>query len=130
MRLLVAEDDSRLLKTLTHLFEMNKYLVDGVDSESDTAEIVGGVDSVPVITRDRHERVTQEGGHLDASRFFIVGHDDHRVASASVTGDIERVGAHNEDVDDIGILLRDLVDRGLAVNAVGIRRVFKGSIGI
>ncbi|MBQ8381168.1 MAG: response regulator transcription factor [Clostridia bacterium] len=38
MRLLVAEDDSRLLKTLTHLFEMNKYLVDGVDNGLDALD--------------------------------------------------------------------------------------------
>ena len=32
MRLLIAEDDQKLLKTLTHLFEMDHYLVDGVDN--------------------------------------------------------------------------------------------------
>ncbi len=35
MRLLVAEDDAKLLKTLTHLFKMNHYLVDGVDNGKD-----------------------------------------------------------------------------------------------
>lgn len=30
MRLLVAEDDARLLKTLVHIFETNHYIVDGV----------------------------------------------------------------------------------------------------
>ncbi len=38
MRLLVAEDDRKLLKTLTHLFEMNGYLVDGVDNGRDALD--------------------------------------------------------------------------------------------
>ncbi|MBR5322587.1 MAG: response regulator transcription factor [Clostridia bacterium] len=32
MRLLVAEDDPKLLKTLVHIFETNNYVVDGVDN--------------------------------------------------------------------------------------------------
>ena len=38
MRLLIAEDDKKLLKTLTHLFEMNHYLVDGVDNGKDALD--------------------------------------------------------------------------------------------
>lgn len=38
MRLLVAEDDKKLLKTLTHLFKMNHYLVDGVDNGNDALD--------------------------------------------------------------------------------------------
>ncbi len=38
MRLLVAEDDEKLLKTLTHLFKMNHYLVDGVDNGRDALD--------------------------------------------------------------------------------------------
>lgn len=38
MRLLIAEDDKKLLKTLVHLFEMNHYLVDGVDNGKDALE--------------------------------------------------------------------------------------------
>lgn len=30
MRLLIAEDDPKLLKSLTHIFEHNKFMVDGV----------------------------------------------------------------------------------------------------
>ena len=30
MRLLVAEDDPKLLKSLVHIFETNHYVVDGV----------------------------------------------------------------------------------------------------
>lgn len=38
MRLLIAEDDRKLLKTLTHLFEINNYIVDGVDNGRDAFE--------------------------------------------------------------------------------------------
>lgn len=38
MRLLVAEDDPKLLKTLVHLFEMNNYAVDGVKNGEDAYE--------------------------------------------------------------------------------------------
>ena len=33
MRLLIAEDDPRLLKTLIHIFENNKYAADAVKNE-------------------------------------------------------------------------------------------------
>ena len=35
MRLLIAEDDPKLLKSLVHIFELNHYLVDGVDNGID-----------------------------------------------------------------------------------------------
>lgn len=35
MRLLVAEDDPRLLKSLVHIFESNKFVVDGVTNGED-----------------------------------------------------------------------------------------------
>ena len=35
MRILIAEDDSKLLKSLVHIFEMNHYAVDGVDNGND-----------------------------------------------------------------------------------------------
>lgn len=38
MRLLIAEDDPKLLKTLVHLFEMNNYVVDGVNNGKDAYE--------------------------------------------------------------------------------------------
>lgn len=33
MRLLLAEDDPKLLKSLIHIFESNKFAVDGVVTE-------------------------------------------------------------------------------------------------
>ena len=38
MRLLIAEDDTKLLKTLIHLFRMNQYTVDGVDNGRDAVD--------------------------------------------------------------------------------------------
>ncbi len=38
MRILVAEDDVRLLKSLTHILELNKFSVDGVDNGTDALE--------------------------------------------------------------------------------------------
>ena len=35
MRLLVAEDDPKLLKSLVHIFELSHYAVDGVSSGTD-----------------------------------------------------------------------------------------------
>ena len=35
MRILIAEDDTRLLKSLVHIFEMNHYAVDGVNNGVD-----------------------------------------------------------------------------------------------
>ena len=35
MRILIAEDDVRLLKSLVHIFELNHYAVDGVDNGTD-----------------------------------------------------------------------------------------------
>ena len=35
MRLLIAEDDPRLLKTLIHIFESNKFIADGVSNGAD-----------------------------------------------------------------------------------------------
>ena len=35
MRILIAEDDPKLLKSLVHIFEMNNYAVDGVDNGID-----------------------------------------------------------------------------------------------
>ena len=35
MRILIAEDDPKLLKSLVHIFELNHYSVDGVDNGND-----------------------------------------------------------------------------------------------
>ena len=38
MRILIAEDDPKLLKSLVHIFELNHYAVDGVDNGTDAFE--------------------------------------------------------------------------------------------
>lgn len=72
MRLLVAEDDPRLLKTLTHIFESNKFSVDGVSNGEDalahgqTVEYDGmvldimmpGMDGISVLKALREAGVT------------------------------------------------------------------------
>ena len=35
MKLLIAEDDTRLLKSIKHIFEMNRYVVDVVENGED-----------------------------------------------------------------------------------------------
>ncbi len=44
MRILVAEDDIRLLKSLVHIFELNKFSVDGVGNGIDALEYASGGD--------------------------------------------------------------------------------------
>ena len=38
MRILIAEDDPKLLKSLVHIFELNNYAVDGVDNGIDALD--------------------------------------------------------------------------------------------
>lgn len=38
MKLLIAEDDIRLLKSLKHIFELNRYVVDGVNTGTEALE--------------------------------------------------------------------------------------------
>ena len=80
MRLLVAEDDPRLLKTLTHIFESNKFSVDGVSNGEDalahgqTVEYDGmvldimmpGMDGISVLKALREASVTTPALFLTA----------------------------------------------------------------
>lgn len=80
MRLLVAEDDSRLLKTLVHIFESNKFLVDGVSNGEDAlayAEseeydglvldiMMPGLDGITVLQRLRKKGITTPALFLTA----------------------------------------------------------------
>ena len=80
MRLLIAEDDPRLLKTLIHIFESNKYIVDGVSNGSDaiayaeTEEYDGlildimmpGYDGIEVLKRLRKKEITTPALFLTA----------------------------------------------------------------
>ena len=71
MRLLIAEDDTRLLKSLKHIFEANQYMVDAVSNGMDAlayAEseeydglifdiMMPGMDGVEVLKRLREKGV-------------------------------------------------------------------------
>ncbi len=72
MRLLIAEDDTKLLKSLGHIFVSNKYMVDAVSNGSDAYEfartgeydgivldiMMPGMDGVEVLRRIRAEGIS------------------------------------------------------------------------
>ena len=72
MRLLIAEDDPRLLKTLIHIFENNKYAADGVSNGEDALAcavsgeydglildiMMPGLDGIQVLQRLRKQGIT------------------------------------------------------------------------
>lgn len=80
MRILIAEDDARLLKSLVHIFELNHYMVDGVHNGTDafdyavTGEYDGlvldimmpGMDGVTVLTKLRRNGITTPALFLTA----------------------------------------------------------------
>ena len=80
MRLLIAEDDPRLLKTLIHIFESNKFSVDGVTRGDDalayaeTEEYDGlildimmpGYDGIQVLQKLRKKKITTPALFLTA----------------------------------------------------------------
>ena len=71
MRLLLAEDDPKLLKSLTHIFEANRFVTDGVSNEEDALSyalsreydgivldiMMPGLDGIEVLKRLRREGV-------------------------------------------------------------------------
>ena len=80
MRILIAEDDPKLLKSLVHIFEMNYYAVDGVDNGTDafdfasSAEYDGlvldimmpGLDGVTLLKKLRSNGITTPALFLTA----------------------------------------------------------------
>lgn len=80
MRILIAEDDPKLLKSLVHIFELNHYLADGVDNGTDaynfavTDEYDGlvldimmpGMDGVSVLKKLRDKGITTPALFLTA----------------------------------------------------------------
>ena len=72
MRILIAEDDPKLLKSLVHIFGMNHYAVDGVDNGVDAFDfacsgeydglvldiMMPGMDGVTVLKRLRENGIT------------------------------------------------------------------------
>ena len=80
MRILIAEDDTRLLKSLVHIFELNHYSVDGVDNGIDALDfalsdeydglvldiMMPGMDGVTLLTKLRAKGITTPALFLTA----------------------------------------------------------------
>ena len=80
MRILIAEDDTRLLKSLVHIFELNNYSVDGVDNGIDAFDFASsdeydglvldimmpGMDGVTLLKKLRAKGVTTPALFLTA----------------------------------------------------------------
>lgn len=80
MRILIAEDDPKLLKSLVHIFEMNHYSVDGVDNGNDAFDFASsdeydglvldimmpGMDGVTLLKKLRSNGITTPALFLTA----------------------------------------------------------------
>lgn len=80
MRILIAEDDPRLLKSLVHIFELNNYAVDGVSNGLDAFDyassgeydglvldvMMPGMDGVSLLKRLRAKGITTPALFLTA----------------------------------------------------------------
>ena len=80
MRILIAEDDPKLLKSLVHIFELNNYSVDGVDNGTDAFDFASsdeydglvldimmpGMDGVSLLKKLRAEGITTPALFLTA----------------------------------------------------------------
>ena len=80
MRILIAEDDPKLLKSLVHIFELNHYAVDGVSNGSDAFDFASsdeydglvldimmpGMDGVTLLQRLRAQGITTPALFLTA----------------------------------------------------------------
>ena len=80
MRILIAEDDPKLLKTLVHIFELNHYAVDGVDNGVDAFDLASsgeydglvldvmmpGMDGVSLLKKLRNGGITTPALFLTA----------------------------------------------------------------
>ena len=80
MRILIAEDDPKLLKSLVHIFELKNYSVDGVDNGTDAFDFASsdeydglvldimmpGMDGVSLLKKLRAEGITTPALFLTA----------------------------------------------------------------
>ena len=80
MRILIAEDDPKLLKSLVHIFELNHYAVDGVDNGIDAYDyaslgeydglvldiMMPGIDGVSLLKKLREKGITTPALFLTA----------------------------------------------------------------
>ncbi len=133
MRLLIAEDDLKLLKSLKHIFEKNKYIVDGVSNGKDalaygeTGDYDGlildimmpGLDGVEVLRRLRAQGISTPALFLTAKTEVYqrvegldAGADDYLPKPFSTSELLARVRAmlrrkenYTPDVLQVGALL-------------------------
>lgn len=146
MRLLIAEDDQKLLKTLTHLFEMDHYLVDGVDNGKDaldfalTGEYDGlvldimmpGMDGIAVLETVREKGITTPALFLSAKtevyqrvRGLDAGADDYLPKPFSTAELLARVRAMLRRKDNF---VPDVLTLGeLALNRSTYELCFEGN---
>lgn len=80
MKILIAEDDKRLLKSLVHIFELSHYAVDGVDNGADAFDLAAsneydglvldimmpGMDGVSLLKKLREKSITTPALFLTA----------------------------------------------------------------
>lgn len=80
MRILIAEDDAKLLKSLVHIFELNNYVADGVGNGDDAYEyaltgeydgfvfdiMMPGADGIQVLKRLRQQGINTPALFLTA----------------------------------------------------------------
>lgn len=80
MRILIAEDDKRLLKSLVHIFKLNHYAVDGADNGTDAYSLAAsgeydgpvldimmpGMDGVALLRRLRSDGIATPALFLSA----------------------------------------------------------------
>lgn len=80
MKILIAEDDKRLLKSLVHIFELSHYAVDGVDNGADAFDLAAsneydglvldimmpGMDGVSLLKKLREKGITTPALFLTA----------------------------------------------------------------
>lgn len=80
MKILIAEDDKRLLKSLVHIFELSHYAVDGVDNGADAFDLavsneydalvldimMPGMDGVSLLKKLREKGITTPALFLTA----------------------------------------------------------------
>ena len=80
MRILIAEDDPKLLKSLVHIFKSNNYAVDGIDNGADALDLalsdeydglildvmMPGMDGISLLKSLRHRGITTPALFLTA----------------------------------------------------------------
>ena len=65
MRILIAEDDPKLLKSLVHIFEMNHYAVDGVDNGTDALDFASSDEYDGLVLLGAYSTADLSGTELD-----------------------------------------------------------------